>query len=50
MANRSEIIDYLDDLLDIESFDDLGPNGLQVPGTRQEVAKVVTGVSARRRS
>lgn len=46
MANRDAIIDYLDQLLDIGSFDDLGPNGLQVPGTQVEVAKVVTGVSA----
>ena len=32
MAALDEIIDYLDDLLDPGSFDDYGPNGLQVPG------------------
>ena len=45
MADRDEIIDFLDDLLDAGAFEDYGPNGLQVPGAR-EVAKVVTGVSA----
>ena len=47
MASRDEIIAYLDELLDIGSFDDLGPNGLQVPGSEQ-VELVVTGVSAHR--
>lgn len=42
---RTELIGYLDDLLKPESFDDYGPNGLQVPG-RDDVATVVTGVSA----
>ena len=45
MANRDEILGYCDDLLDSRSFDDYGPNGLQVPG-RAEVSKVATGVSA----
>jgi dinuclear metal center YbgI/SA1388 family protein len=45
MAALGEIIDHLDDLLDPGSFEDLGPNGLQVPGAA-EVSKVVTGVSA----
>ena len=45
MANRDEIIAHLDELLEIESFSDYGPNGLQVPGA-DEVTKVVTGVSA----
>jgi dinuclear metal center YbgI/SA1388 family protein len=45
MADRDEIVSWLDELLDIDAFDDMGPNGLQVPGPR-EVAKVVTGVSA----
>lgn len=45
MAGREEIIDFCDELLDVGSFDDYGPNGLQVPGT-SEVAKVATGVSA----
>ena len=45
MAARDEIIGFLDELLDAESFSDYGPNGLQVPGAR-EVSVVVTGVSA----
>jgi dinuclear metal center YbgI/SA1388 family protein len=45
MAKRDEITGYCDDLLDVASFDDYGPNGLQVPG-RSEVGKVATGVSA----
>ena len=47
MAQRDEIIAYLDDLLEIEAFSDYGPNGLQVPGAA-EVSGVVTGVSAQR--
>lgn len=39
------IIEYLDGLLSPASFDDYGPNGLQVPG-RAAVQTVVTGVSA----
>lgn len=45
MAARDEIIAFLDDLLDAGSFDDYGPNGLQVAGAR-EVSVVVSGVSA----
>ena len=44
-GERDEILGYCDDLLDSGSFDDYGPNGLQVPG-RAEVSKVATGVSA----
>jgi len=44
---RDEIISFCDQLLDALSWDDYGPNGLQVPG-REEVSKVVTGVSATR--
>jgi dinuclear metal center YbgI/SA1388 family protein len=47
MVSPNEIIAYLDDMLDIGSFSDYGPNGLQVPGAEQ-VTKVVTGVSAQR--
>jgi dinuclear metal center YbgI/SA1388 family protein len=47
MAERDEIIAYLDDLLEIQAFTDYGPNGLQVPGAT-EVSLVVTGVSAQR--
>ena len=45
MARRDAILAFLDELLDAASFDDHGPNGLQVPGA-EEVATVVTGVSA----
>ncbi|MFT4048990.1 MAG: Nif3-like dinuclear metal center hexameric protein [Solirubrobacterales bacterium] len=45
MAARSEIVEYLDNLLDSPGFPDYGPNGLQVPGA-PEVTSVVTGVSA----
>jgi dinuclear metal center YbgI/SA1388 family protein len=47
MAQRDEIIAYLDDLLEIEAFADYCPNGLQVPGA-SEVSRVVTAVSAQR--
>ena len=40
-----QVIAYLDELLEIESFRDYGPNGLQVPGTG-ELSVVATGVSA----
>ncbi|MFQ5526800.1 MAG: Nif3-like dinuclear metal center hexameric protein [Thermoanaerobaculia bacterium] len=42
---RSELISYLDELLDSRSFTDFGPNGLQVEG-RDPIRKLVTGVSA----
>jgi len=45
MAGRDEIIAFLDALLDADAFEDYGPNGLQVAGSR-EVSCVVTGVSA----
>jgi dinuclear metal center YbgI/SA1388 family protein len=47
MAQRDEIIAFLDELLDIAAFSDYGPNGLQVPGA-EEVSLVVSGVSAQR--
>ena len=47
MAHRDEIVAHLDELLDAPSWDDYGPNGLQVTG-REEVDLVVTGVSAHR--
>src|SRR5919106_5167525 len=47
MARRDEIGAYLDELLEIDSFSDYGPNGLQVPGAA-EVSLVVTGVTAQR--
>ena len=45
MADRDEILGYCNDLLSCGSFEDYGPNGLQVPG-RAEVTKVATGVTA----
>ncbi len=45
LADRDELISFLDDLLDSKEWPDYGPNGLQVPG-RREVELVVTGVSA----
>jgi dinuclear metal center YbgI/SA1388 family protein len=47
MTQISDILRTLDELLQPASFQDLGPNGLQVPGV-EEVTRVVTGVSARR--
>jgi dinuclear metal center YbgI/SA1388 family protein len=47
MAARDEIVAHVDELLEIERFDDYGPNGLQVPGSA-EVRKVASGVSAHR--
>ena len=45
MASRDEIVSFCDELLQVESFSDYGPNGLQVPGAA-EVARIATGVSA----
>ena len=45
MAVLDNILAHLDELLSPASFEDYGPNGLQVPG-RQTVRTVVTGVSA----
>lgn len=45
MARRDEIVAFCDELLEIDSFADYGPNGLQVPG-RGEVQLVATGVTA----
>jgi dinuclear metal center YbgI/SA1388 family protein len=45
VATRDEILGFCDEMLDIGSFEDFGPNGLQVPGT-SEVSKVATGVTA----
>ena len=47
MTQLSEVIAYLDELLEIGDFQDYGPNGLQVPGSG-ELSVVVTGVSAHR--
>jgi dinuclear metal center YbgI/SA1388 family protein len=45
IAARDDILAFCDELLEIERFDDYGPNGLQVPGVR-EVEVVATGVTA----
>lgn len=45
MANRDEIIAFCDETLDIGTFGDYGPNGLQVPG-KSEVERIATAVSA----
>src|SRR5215204_4429319 len=45
VAKRDDILGYCDELLDCGSFEDSGPNGLQVPG-QGEVSRVATGVSA----
>jgi len=47
VAALTELIAFLDALLEPERFDDYGPNGLQVPGG-EDVSVVVTGVSAGR--
>lgn len=45
MADRDQMIEFLDELLDSKDFPDYGPNGLQVPGSAV-INRVVTGVSA----
>jgi dinuclear metal center YbgI/SA1388 family protein len=47
VARLEEVVAHLDGLLDAASFDDYGPNGLQVPGA-DEIELVATGVSAHR--
>jgi dinuclear metal center YbgI/SA1388 family protein len=45
MPALHSIVDHLDSILEPATYDDYGPNGLQVPG-REAVETVVTGVSA----
>src|SRR5512134_3370754 len=45
MAALEEILGYCDDLLEVDSFEDYGPNGLQVPGAPY-VDRIATGVTA----
>jgi dinuclear metal center YbgI/SA1388 family protein len=45
MTSLHTIVDHLESILDPDTYDDYGPNGLQVPG-RETVETVVTGVSA----
>jgi dinuclear metal center YbgI/SA1388 family protein len=47
MPQITEAVAFLDDWLTPAAFEDLGPNGLQVPGAR-DVERVVTGVTAQR--
>jgi dinuclear metal center YbgI/SA1388 family protein len=47
MAQLTDVISYLDELLGARDFPDYGPNGLQVPGA-EDVTIVATGVSAHR--
>jgi dinuclear metal center YbgI/SA1388 family protein len=46
-ALTADVIAFLDELLGVDGFPDLGPNGLQVPGA-ETVTTVLTGVSAQR--
>ena len=48
MANRDEILDYADELLDLARFPDYGPMGMQVIGS-DKVTKIACGVSASRK-
>jgi dinuclear metal center YbgI/SA1388 family protein len=45
VADRDQILRFCDELLEIDSYEDYGPNGLQVPGA-EEVSRVATGVTA----
>ena len=47
MVKAADLLGRLDALLSPANFEDLGPNGLQVPG-REEVRRVASGVSATR--
>lgn len=47
MARRDEILAFADELLDVASYPDFGPVGLQVVGA-EEVAALACGVSASR--
>jgi dinuclear metal center YbgI/SA1388 family protein len=47
MAHRDEIIAWADEYLELASYPDYGPMGLQVAGA-EEVRKIVCGVSASR--
>ena len=45
MAPRDEIVGYANELLDVASWPEFGPPGLQVVGAA-EVSRIVSGVSA----
>jgi len=44
VATTDEIVSFCDELLEVDAFEDYGPNGRQVPGAG-EVSKVATGVT-----
>lgn len=45
MAKRSEIVEYCNELLQVELFKDYCPNGLQVEG-KETINRIVSGVTA----
>ena len=45
MARRDEILEYAAELLDLDSFSDYGPQGLQVAGA-EDVSRIVCAVSS----
>lgn len=45
IMDRSKLIDYLDDFLQVSNYKDYAPNGLQVEG-KPKIEKIVTGVTA----
>ena len=45
MINREQLAAYLHDFLQADSFEDYGPNGVQVEG-RRSIGRVVSGVTA----
>ena len=45
MARRDEILDFAAELLDLDTFRDYGPQGMQVAGA-EEVSKIVCAVSS----
>jgi dinuclear metal center YbgI/SA1388 family protein len=45
MIDRSELLDYCDQLLDVAAWNDYAPNGLQVEG-KPWIKRVITGVTA----
>jgi dinuclear metal center YbgI/SA1388 family protein len=47
MAHRDEIVAFADELLEVASYPDYGPMGLQVVGA-EEIARIACGVSASR--
>lgn len=45
MVQLTELLEYTDNLLEVDRFRDYCPNGLQVEG-REQIKKIVTGVTA----